>query len=164
MFKVGSAKIDPRGQIIKGVTAVKVKEVLPMEQAALMKFAIVVNDDDLDKATMAAGSLNNGHLLHAGKERTGESRHSFYSKQVAETLPDEVKSIVLGKEFSTLEANFTEADQAMINQALQMHHIRDYGISNEMKGGTKGESADYLLHDAGGSQMQYVPVINKFKL
>ena len=46
-----------------------------------------------------------------------------------------------------------------------MHHVRDYGISNEIKGGSKGESADYLLYDVGGSaQIQYVPVVNKFKL
>lgn len=42
--------------------------------------------------------------------------------------------------------------------------MRDYGISNEIKGGTKGESADYLLYDVTGDQIQYVPVVNKFKL
>ena len=46
-----------------------------------------------------------------------------------------------------------------------MHHIRDYGISNEVRGGSKGESADYLLYQTGNdSCIQYVPVVSKFKL
>ena len=53
--------MDANGKPIRGVTAVAVKDVLPMQQAELLKLALVVNDDDLDKATMEAGSVNNGH-------------------------------------------------------------------------------------------------------
>jgi len=38
----------------------------------LLKLAIVVNDDDLDRATMEAGSVNNGHLYHSFKDKNGE--------------------------------------------------------------------------------------------
>ena len=55
MIRVGAQKTDANGRAIKGVTAVAVKDVLPMKQAELLKMAIVVNDDDLDKATMDAG-------------------------------------------------------------------------------------------------------------
>ena len=46
--------MDARGRPIKGVTAVSVKEILPMHQAELLKLCMVVNDDDLDKVTMDA--------------------------------------------------------------------------------------------------------------
>ena len=37
---------------------------------------------------------------------------------------------------------------------------------NEIKGGSKGESADYLLYETGDKKdcIQYVPVVSKFKL
>ena len=79
MIKVGDPKIDASGRVIKGVTAVSVKDVLPMKQAELLKMAIVVNDDDLDKATMEAGARNNGHLIHVCKDKNGVNKHSFYS-------------------------------------------------------------------------------------
>ena len=59
-IKVGSQKIDHRGRVVKGVTAVSVKKVVPMAHAELLNLSLVVNDDDLDKATMDAGNLNNG--------------------------------------------------------------------------------------------------------
>ena len=83
---VGVPKRDIRGRPIKGVTAVTVRDVLPMQQAELMKMSIVVNDDDLDKVTMDSGHLNNGQLIHLSKDKNGEMMHSFYSRQADETL------------------------------------------------------------------------------
>lgn len=65
---VGVPKRDIRNRPIKNVTAVTVRDVLPMRQAELMKMVIVVNDDDLDKATMVAGHQNNGQLIHTCKD------------------------------------------------------------------------------------------------
>ena len=56
MIKVGAPKIEASGRVMKGVTAVSVKDLLPMKQAELLKMALVVNDDDLDKQTMDAAS------------------------------------------------------------------------------------------------------------
>ena len=51
-----------------------------MQQAELLKLFMIVNtDEDLDKTTMAASNKNNGHLLHAFKDTSGEMRQSFYS-------------------------------------------------------------------------------------
>ena len=62
---VGAQKLDHRGRPIKGVTAVTVKDVLPMHQAHLNKLCMVVNtDEDLAKTVMDAGDVNNGHILH----------------------------------------------------------------------------------------------------
>ena len=50
------------------------------------------------------------------------------------------------------------------NKAIQLQHVRDYAFT-ELRGGTKGESADYLLYDNGsGDQLQYLPVTSKIKL
>ena len=43
-----------------------------------------------------------------------------------------------------------------------MEHVRDYAFS-ELKGGSKGEAADYLLYDTG-SKMQLVPITSRIKL
>ena len=64
--------MDARGRPIKGVTAVSVKEILPMHQAELLKLCMVVNDDDLDKVTMDAGERINGQLLHSFKDKNGD--------------------------------------------------------------------------------------------
>ena len=125
-IKVGAQKVDARGKPIKGVTAVAVKEILPMHQAELLKLALVVNDDDLDKATMDAGLVNNGHLLHAYKDKTGDMRHSFYSKHAEETIPDEVKSYIVGKKRTALEAGLPTVDKNEASKAIQLHHVRDY--------------------------------------
>ena len=45
---------------MKGVTATSVKKVVPLTQAELLKLSLVINDDDLDKATIEAGTINNG--------------------------------------------------------------------------------------------------------
>ena len=66
--------MDMSGRPIKGVTAVSVKEILPMHQAELLKLTMVVNDDDLDKVTMDAGEKNNGHLLHSFTDKNGDQR------------------------------------------------------------------------------------------
>ena len=68
-----------------------VKDVLPMPHAELLKLSTVVNDDDLDRATMEAGNINNGHLLHTFKDNNNEMRQSFYSMQAEESLPDLIK-------------------------------------------------------------------------
>lgn len=51
-----------------------VKDILPMHHAELLKLSMVVNDDDLNKATMEAAERNNGYLLHAIKDSNGELR------------------------------------------------------------------------------------------
>ena len=164
-IKVGAQKVDARGKPIKGVTAVAVKDILPMHQAELLKLALVVNDDDLDKATMDAGGVNNGHLLHAYKDKSGDLRHSFYCKHAEETIPDEVKSFIVGKKRTALEAGFSTQDKNEASKAIQLQHIRDYALYNETRGGTKGEPADYLLYDTGSNDcLQYVPIVTKFKL
>ena len=112
--------MDANGKPIRGVTAVAVKDVLPMHQAELLKLALVVNDDDLDKATMEAGSVNNGHLLHAYKDKLGDARHSFYSKHAEETIPDEVKSFIVGKKRTALEAGFSSAEKDEASKAIQL--------------------------------------------
>ena len=73
-FKVGDPKRDARGVQIKGVTALTVKEVLPLQHAQLLKLCMVVNDDDFDKATMEAGQKTNGHFLHWFKDDGHEER------------------------------------------------------------------------------------------
>ena len=61
------------------MTAVSVKEILPMAHGELLELTMLVNDDDLDKSTIEAAHVNNGHLLHAYKDNSGEQRQSFYS-------------------------------------------------------------------------------------
>ena len=136
-----------------------------MKQAELMKLALVVNDDDLDKATMEAGFINNGQLIYSCKDKSGDQRHSFYSKQSEEKIPDELKSIIVGSKRTREEAGSPDTVLAEAGKAIQLHHIRDYEVSSEIKGGSKGESADYLLYDAGNDAcLQYIPVVTKFKL
>ena len=89
-IKVGAQKVDPRGKAIPGVTALAVKDLVPMQQAELLKLSMVVNVDELDKTVMNAASLNNGHLLYSFMDKNGEPRQSFYSLQAEEKLPDEV--------------------------------------------------------------------------
>ena len=105
---VGVPKRDIRGRPMKGVTAVTVRDVLPMQQAELMKMSIVVNDDDLNKATMESGNLNNGQLIHLEKDKNGEMMHSFYYRQADETIKDQVKSFMVGKKRTAQEAGFSE--------------------------------------------------------
>ena len=73
-IKVGAQKIDQRGRAINGVTAVSVKDILPMDHAELLNLSMVINDDDLSKATQEASLKNNGHLLHSFKDKSGDTR------------------------------------------------------------------------------------------
>ena len=57
------------------------KDILPMHQAELLKLSMVVNDDDLEKVVMESANVNNGHLLHSFKDKSGDMRQSFYSLQ-----------------------------------------------------------------------------------
>lgn len=66
-----------------------------------------------------------------------------------EAIPDPVKTFIVGKKRTALEAGFSESDHTEASRAIQLHHVRDYGIGNEIKGGSKGESADYLLYETG---------------
>jgi len=45
-----------------------------MDQAELLKLSMVINDDDLSKATTEAGTKNNGHLLYSFKDKNGDTR------------------------------------------------------------------------------------------
>ena len=45
-----------------------------------------------------------------------------------------------------------------------MQHVRDYAF-NEIRGGMKGEPADYLLYDTGrGDALQFLPITSRVKL
>lgn len=115
---MGAQKYDQRGRPVKGITAVSVKDVLPMPQAELLKLSLVVNDDDLDKSTMAAGSINNGHLLHAFRDSCGDQRQSFYSLQATESIPDQVKEFIVGKKRTSAEAGFSDPDKEANSAAV----------------------------------------------
>ena len=137
-----------------------------MHQAELIKLFMVVNtDEDLAKTVMEAGDMNNGHLLHQFKDIRGEMRQSFYSLQAQELINDDVKDIIIGRKRTSIEAGFSdEYDMKACSQAIQLQHYRDYALS-EIKGGSKGETADYLLYDTGrGDTLQFVPVTSKIRL
>lgn len=62
-----------------------------------------------------------------------------------------MKEVIIGKKRTAIEAGFSKHDKNTLdicNKAIQLHHIRDYAY-NEMKGGSKGEAADYILYDTG---------------
>jgi len=73
-FIVGCGKPDTKGHIVAGsgkqatvpgVTAVSVRNLLPLQQANFLQLCFVVNDDDLPKETINASKVTNGHVLHA---------------------------------------------------------------------------------------------------
>jgi len=78
-----------------------------------------------------------------------------------------VKDIIIGKKRTAIEAGFSKHDKTSLGQctkAIQLQHIRDYAY-NEMKGGAKGETADYILYDTGsGNALQFLPIVSKLKL
>lgn len=133
-----------------------------MHQAELLTLSMVVNDDVLDKATMGAGSMNNGHLLHQFRDKNEEIRQSFYCIQAEEQMPEILKNCIVGQKRTAREAGFKQRDFIESSQAIQLQHHRDYSFV-ESKGGSKGEQADYLLYDNGES-LQFVPVTSKIKL
>lgn len=85
------------------MTAVAVKEILPLQHAHLLKLCVVINDDDLSKTTQKAGSVVNGHLMHSFIDDEGVQRQAFYSCADASVLPDEVSEQV-GRKRSRKEA------------------------------------------------------------
>ena len=46
-IKVGCMKLDAFGNEVPGVTAVSVKEVLPLQHAQMLKLCVVINDDEV---------------------------------------------------------------------------------------------------------------------
>ena len=92
-------------------------------------------------------------------------RQSFYSLQAQEQIPDEVKDIIIGKKRTSREAGFSnERDKQACSKAIQLQHYRDYALT-EIKGGSKGETADYLLYDTGNNNsLQFVPITSKMRL
>ena len=91
---------------------------VPLTQAELLKLSLVINDDDLDKTTIEAGTINNGQILHSFKDKSGEMRQSFYSLQAEEQVPDTVKTFMVGKKRTAKEAGFSQIDQGVLNQAI----------------------------------------------
>ena len=64
-----------------------VKDFLPMHHGELLKFSMLINDDDLDKETVAASSKVNGHALLQFKDANEELRWSFYTQKAAKQMP-----------------------------------------------------------------------------
>lgn len=55
----------------------------------------------------------------------------------------------MGKKRTAIEAGFQKKHSiGDCAKAIQVQHVRDYAY-HEMKGGSKGEAADYLLYDTG---------------
>jgi hypothetical protein len=113
-IKVGQTKLDQYGNEVVGVTAVAVKEILPLQHAQLLKLCVVVNDDELNKDTINAGSVTNGHLMHSFVDDEGDTRQAYYSCKAAETLPEEIACSIGTKR---------SREQAF---GMQVSHVRDY--------------------------------------
>jgi len=60
------------------VTAVSVSELLPMQQAELLKLSIVLNEDEQHDDVTQATRLTNGHMLHEYAEEDGQARKALY--------------------------------------------------------------------------------------
>lgn len=55
----------------------------------------------------------------------------------------------MGRKRTAVEAGFKNKTALKdCANAIQVQHVRDYAFT-EMKGGSKGEAADYLLYDTG---------------
>ena len=52
----------------------------------------MINDDDLNKDTIKAGQLNNGHLMHNFVDDEGIKRQAFYSCVEVQKVPNEIIS------------------------------------------------------------------------
>lgn len=72
--------------------------------------------------------------------------------------------MIVGRKRTAVEAGFKNKAAALRDcaNAIQVQHVRDYAFT-EMKGGSKGEAADYLLYDTG-SKLQFVPITSRIKL
>jgi hypothetical protein len=49
-----------------------------MHHGEILKVSMLINDDELDKETMDAGTKVNGHLMHQFKDPSDDLRWSFY--------------------------------------------------------------------------------------
>lgn len=87
---------------------------------------MVVNDDDLDKATIAAGQKTNGHFLHSFQDDGGDARQAFYSCDAEDIMPKPLKEEVVGKKRTVLEADL---DNGVVNKVMSVKHFRDYAFS-----------------------------------
>lgn len=56
------------------MTAVAVRDILPLQHAQLLKMCVVVNDDDVAPETLLAGKASNGHMMHSFADDEGETR------------------------------------------------------------------------------------------
>lgn len=103
-FTVGCAKPDLRGyddsQTVQGVTAISVSEILPLQQAELLKLCIVLNEDEITTDCMKAANLNNGHMLHGVKQDDGSFRKAMYRCNQSSVLPSEIQEPMLGSKRS----------------------------------------------------------------
>lgn len=149
------SKLDSFGVPVPGVTAVAVKEILPMQLASLLKLCVVINDDETAKDTVRAGQLTNGHLMHSFIDDEGNTRQAFYSCTEASHLPENIAKQI-GHKRSRKEAFGSD-------YALQLTHFRDYA-QTLTEGGSKGEKCDYLLTHINDTELRFVPVQSKLKL
>jgi len=148
-LKVGMSKLDSFGAPVPGVTAVAVKEILPMQLASLLKLCVVINDDETAKDTVRAGQLTNGYLMHSFIDDEGNTRQAFYSCTEASHLPETIAKQI-GHKRSRKEAFGSD-------YALQLTHFRDYA-QTLTEGGSKGEKCDYLLTHMNDTELRFVPV------
>jgi hypothetical protein len=124
---------------------VSVTEVVPSHFAALVpQFSTVVNDDDIGEIVEKAAELPNGLMLHEYTDIEKEKRQAFYYGNDSQNVPATLQSQLLGKR--------SKRDYDII----QEKHLRDYTFS-EVRGGTKGEKADYMLIMVD-NQYKYVPI------
>ena len=93
-FTVGCEKPDLRAydenQTVKGVTAVSVSEILPLQQAELLKLCIVLNEDKISADCAKAANINNGILFHGSKQEDGSFRKAMYRCNQSDVIPTEI--------------------------------------------------------------------------
>lgn len=109
----------------------------------------VVNDDNINEQSRAAGDYSNGIMLRKYKDIEDENRQAFYYNAETKKMPESLNTTLLGKR---------TPDHEIIKQT----HCRDYTFS-EVVGGTKGEQSDYMLIKVGEAY-EYVPVSSRIKL
>lgn len=127
------------------MTAVSVTEVVPSHFAALVpQFSTVVNDDEIGDRAEKAAELPNGLMLHEYTDIEKEKRQAFYFGSDSQHVPATLYPQLLGKR--------SNRDYDIIQET----HLRDYTFS-EVRGGTKGEKADYMLIKVD-NQYKYVPI------
>ena len=140
----GCSKLDSHGNVIPGVTAKVVKDILPMHHGEILKVNMLINDDDLDQMTRDASYQVNGHLMHLQKNVGDAPRWQFYTKHAESRISRKIKELVVGKKRTAKEADLTDIPAMLEDTSVLLKHVRDYAFT-EQRGGTKGESADYIL-------------------